>query len=56
MINELAERQHADSVRWFPSVHNPVDLTGREHAVMHFALGIAGEAGEIANKVKKHLG
>lgn len=55
-LNDLASRQHADSVRWFPSVHKPVELSGRQHAIAHFALGIAGEAGEIANKVKKHVG
>lgn len=55
-LNELAERQLADSNRWFPSVHQPRTLTGQQSAVLHFALGAAGEAGEIANKAKKWLG
>ncbi len=55
-INELARAQHSDSERWFPSVHQPVVLSGHQHAVMHFALGASGEVGEIVNKVKKHLG
>jgi NTP pyrophosphatase (non-canonical NTP hydrolase) len=55
-INELAANQHADSVRWFPSVHQPVTLTARQHAVQHFAFGVAGEVGEVVNKVKKFVG
>ena len=55
-INELASAQLADSQRWFPAVHQPVTLTGHQHAVLHFALGAGGEVGEILNKVKKYSG
>lgn len=44
----LQIRSLRDSRAWFPDVHRT------DHdAVVHFALGIAGEVGELVNIVKK---
>ena len=39
----------ADSLRWFPDVHDQ----GAQRLVEVFALGLAGETGEAVNIVKK---
>ncbi len=38
----------ADSERWFPALHASQDTLAT-----HFTLGLIGEAGEVANLVKK---
>lgn len=47
-LNELAQECLQTSARYFPEVH-----TTARAAVVHFTLGLTGEAGEIANVVKK---
>lgn len=47
-LNALGDQMLADSARWFPDLH-----TDRSTQVVHFALGLAGEVGELVNLVKK---
>jgi len=42
-LAEIVQQCHDDSIRWFPECHE----------VIHHTLGLTGEAGEFANKVKK---
>jgi NTP pyrophosphatase (non-canonical NTP hydrolase) len=47
-LGELQDRAIRDSRAWFPTVH-----ATRQSALVHFALGIAGEVGELVNLIKK---
>lgn len=47
-LNSIQQTALRDSKAWFPDVHRT------DHdAIVHFALGIAGEVGELVNLVKK---
>lgn len=48
-LTEMAHICLSNSKRWFPDPHE----RGVEHAILHMALGIAGEAGEVVELVKK---
>lgn len=48
-LDDTARECLANSRRWFPDPHE----RGIEHAILHMALGIAGEAGEVVELVKK---
>lgn len=48
-LSKLAETMHRDSAAWFPGVHE----RGHDAIITHFTLGVAGEAGEVADVVKK---
>lgn len=47
-LTEMQEAAHAQSRRWFPELHRD-----KKTEVVHFALGLAGEVGEVVNIVKK---
>lgn len=47
-LGQLAAQMHADSCAWFPTVHG-----SHEDTVVHAALGIGGESGEVLDIVKK---
>lgn len=47
-LRDLQTRAIQESRFWFPDVH-----ATQHNAVVHFALGIAGEVGELVNLVKK---
>lgn len=48
-LHELQAQTAADSRRWFPAMH---ESAGR--LLVHCALGVAGEVGEVVNLVKKY--
>ena len=45
-LNELAEHMKANSKRWFPLL---------DHNEVFYTLGLVGEAGELANLIKKGI-
>lgn len=47
-LKDLQRQSIRDSRAWFPEVHSSTS-----EAVVHFALGIAGEVGELVNFIKK---
>lgn len=55
LLNQLRDQCVRDSKRWFPTAI-PIDspeLEDQTKALMHHTLSLCGEAGEVANIVKK---
>lgn len=52
-VAEIAKQARANSERWFPLTHDP----SRQPVPLyvHYTLGLVGEAGEVANLIKKSL-
>lgn len=51
-LQKLQERCLRDSRWWFP-FNKPKRNTELDHEVLHYALGIAGESGEVVEHIKK---
>ena len=49
-LDALAKAMRENSERWFPTLHD-----GHVDLAVFYALGMVGEAGEVANVVKKMI-
>lgn len=52
-LQRIATEARANSARWFPESHD--DQAAAVPLAVHYAIGLAGEAGEVLNEVKKCL-
>jgi NTP pyrophosphatase (non-canonical NTP hydrolase) len=54
LLNQLRDQCARDSMNWFPEAMSLQGEEGeKEHHLIHHTLSLCGEAGELANLVKK---
>lgn len=54
LLQQLVRQCQRDSVRWFPTVSKDEAADGNiTRELVHHVLSLCGEAGELANKIKK---
>lgn len=53
----VTEQQHSDMVRQLskPGEHIISEMTAQQAHLLHMAVGVSGEAGELLDAVKKHV-